>query len=88
MLPRMRNTSCEVRYEELVEDLEGASRRVLAFLGVEWDERVLQFHEHARSKPVRSSMSPWERVLSSRSRRSRVPITMGVFFHILSELVN
>src|SRR5207302_5661447 len=36
MLPRMRNASLEVRYEELVEDLESAARRVLDFLGVTW----------------------------------------------------
>jgi len=54
MLPRMRNASLEVRYEEVVEDLELGARRVMDFLGVEWDERVLRFHEHARNKPVRS----------------------------------
>jgi len=26
----------------------------LAFLGVEWNEGVLRFHEHARSQPLRS----------------------------------
>jgi Tfp pilus assembly protein PilF len=44
----------EVRYEDLVADLEAVSRRVLEFLGVAWDERVLRFHEQARSKLVRS----------------------------------
>jgi hypothetical protein len=44
----------EVRYEDLVADLEGVSRRALQFLGVGWDERVLRFDEHARSKLVRS----------------------------------
>jgi len=54
MQPRLKNPAIEVRYEELVNDLESASRRVLGFLGVEWDERVLRFHEHARNKTVRS----------------------------------
>ena len=54
MLPRMRNPSLEVRYEDLVDDLESAARRTLDFLGVAWDARVLRFYEHARSKPVRS----------------------------------
>jgi tetratricopeptide (TPR) repeat protein len=44
----------EIRYEDLVADLEGVSRRALTFLGVAWDERVLRFDEHARSKLVRS----------------------------------
>jgi hypothetical protein len=54
MLPRMQNPFIEVRYEELVNDLEATSRRVLEFLGVAWDERVLRFDEHARTKLVRS----------------------------------
>jgi tetratricopeptide (TPR) repeat protein len=54
MLPRMSNPACEVRYEEMVVDLETTARRVLNFLGVEWDDRVLGFFEHARSKALRS----------------------------------
>jgi hypothetical protein len=44
----------EVRYEELVDDLEGVSRKALGFLGIAWDERVMRFDEHARSKSLRS----------------------------------
>jgi Tfp pilus assembly protein PilF len=54
LLPRLRNPFLEVRYEELVDDLEGTSRKVLGFLGIPWDERVLRFDEHARSKSLRS----------------------------------
>jgi len=54
MAPRMRNPHLEVRYEDMVEDLEAVSRRTLQFLGVPWDERVLRFDEHARKKLVRS----------------------------------
>jgi len=54
MAQRMPNPSIEVRYEELVGDLETVSSRVLAFLGISWDERVLRFNEHARGKLVRS----------------------------------
>ena len=52
--PCLGNAAMEVRYEDLVEDLEANARRVLEFLGVGWDERVLRFHEHAASKTVRS----------------------------------
>ncbi len=52
--PRMRNPRLEVRYEDMVENLEAVSRRTLDFLGVPWDERVLRFDEHARQKLVRS----------------------------------
>jgi hypothetical protein len=54
MGPRMRNPFIEVRYEELVEDLEFVAKRVLEFLGLPWDARVLHFDEHARQKLVRS----------------------------------
>jgi len=55
--PRLKNPAIEIRYEELVNDLESVSRRVLKFLGVDWDERVLRFNEHARKKIVRSPTS-------------------------------
>ncbi|MGH7990699.1 MAG: sulfotransferase family protein, partial [Limisphaerales bacterium] len=52
--PRMSNPYLEVRYEDMVEDLESVARKVLNFLGVSWDARVLGFDEHARKKMVRS----------------------------------
>jgi tetratricopeptide (TPR) repeat protein len=54
LLPRLKNPFIEVRYEELVADLEGTSRKVLQFLEVQWDEQVLRFDEHARTKSLRS----------------------------------
>ncbi len=39
-----------VRYEDLVEDLEGEGRRLMDFLGVEWDSSALKFYEHAKAK--------------------------------------
>jgi hypothetical protein len=54
MRPMLQNPWLEVRYEDMVEDLEGVARRTLDFLGVSWDERVLGFDEHARRKQVRS----------------------------------
>ena len=44
----------EIRYEDVVCDLETQARRALDFLQLPWDDRVLQFHEHARQKHVRS----------------------------------
>jgi hypothetical protein len=52
--PLIKNPFLEVRYEDMVEDLESVARRTLDFLGVPWDERVLAFDEHARKKMVRS----------------------------------
>ena len=54
MLPLMRNPHLLVRYEDVIENLEAESRRVLEFLGIAWDKRVLKFDEHARTKTVRS----------------------------------
>jgi len=39
----------EVRYEDLVADLEGQSRRVLAHCGLAWDPAVLDFHQNQRA---------------------------------------
>jgi hypothetical protein len=52
--PLIKNPWLEVKYEDTVEDLESVSRRVLDFMGVPWDARVLAFHEHARQKRVRT----------------------------------
>jgi tetratricopeptide (TPR) repeat protein len=38
----------EVRYEELVSDLEGQARRIVAHCGLAWDARCLLFHETLR----------------------------------------
>lgn len=39
----------EVRYETLVQDTEGESRRMLAHAGLPWDERCLRFYENDRA---------------------------------------
>ena len=44
----------EVRYEDMVADLEAVARHTLEFLEMPWDERVLAFNQHAKSKIVRS----------------------------------
>ena len=54
ILPRLRNPWMEIRYETVVQDLETSTREVLSFLEIEWDEAVLRFHEHARTKALRS----------------------------------
>src|ERR1700722_9771409 len=43
--PRMRNPYLEVRYEDMVQDLESVARKTLDFLGVPWDAHVLGFDE-------------------------------------------
>lgn len=54
MLPRIQNPHLLVRYEDVLDDLEGQTRKVLEFLGLTWDARTLHFNEHAQKKLVRS----------------------------------
>ena len=53
-MPKLPNPTLEVRYEDMVADLEPVARKTLSFLGVAWDPKVLGFDEHARQKAVRS----------------------------------
>jgi tetratricopeptide (TPR) repeat protein len=43
----------EVRYEDVVLDMESQARRMLEFLDLPWDEQCLKFHENKR--PARSA---------------------------------
>ncbi len=43
----------DVRYEDVVADLEGQARRILAHCGLDWDPRCLEFHRTER--PVRTA---------------------------------
>ncbi|MDB5303119.1 MAG: sulfotransferase [Phycisphaerales bacterium] len=38
----------DVRYEDVVADVEGQTRRMLEFLDLPWDDRCLRFHENKR----------------------------------------
>ncbi|HEY3919045.1 MAG TPA: tetratricopeptide repeat protein [Stellaceae bacterium] len=52
---RVLPTSCilDVRYEEVVADLEGQARRIVAHCGLPWSDACLSFHETER--PVRTA---------------------------------
>ena len=43
----------EVRYEDVVADLDGQARRIIDYCGLPWDDRCLAFHETDR--PVRTA---------------------------------
>lgn len=43
----------DVRYEDVVGDLEGEARRMLAYCGLDWNDECLAFHRSAR--PVRTA---------------------------------
>jgi tetratricopeptide (TPR) repeat protein len=43
----------DVRYEDVVADLEGQARRIISYCGLPWDDRCLSFHKTDR--PVRTA---------------------------------
>ena len=43
----------DVRYEDVIADLEGQARRLVAHCGLDWDPRCLEFHKTER--PVRTA---------------------------------
>jgi tetratricopeptide (TPR) repeat protein len=43
----------DVRYEDVVADLEGQARRIIAHCGLPWDDRCLAFHKTER--PIRTA---------------------------------
>ncbi len=47
----------EIQYEALVEEQERISRELIDYIGLEWDERCLDFHRSDR--PV-STASNWQ----------------------------
>lgn len=64
----------EIRYEDIVDDLEASGRKVLAHLGLPWNERLLSFQERARAREIntpsyeavtktvnRSAVARWKR---------------------------
>ncbi len=62
----------ELRYEDMIENLEVEARRIVEYCGLPWDERCLSFHQVARAvrtasvtqvrQPIyRSSMQRWRR---------------------------
>jgi hypothetical protein len=54
MLPRMGEQWIYVRYEEMIDDLPAVARSTLGFLGLEFEDNVLKFYEHARTRRVNS----------------------------------
>ncbi len=56
----------ELRYEDLVENQEAVSRRLVAFCGLNWDDRFLNFHNNPRTVQT-ASLFQVRKPLSSRS---------------------
>jgi tetratricopeptide (TPR) repeat protein len=61
----------DVPYEELVDEPEACSRRMLEFLGLPWDPRCLDFHRTARSVTTASKWQVRQRLSTSSVGRWR-----------------
>jgi tetratricopeptide (TPR) repeat protein len=47
VLPK--NAFYDIQYEELIADTKGQTKKLLAYCGLEWDKRCLDFHKNERS---------------------------------------
>ncbi|OGS90455.1 MAG: hypothetical protein A2Z95_04430 [Gallionellales bacterium GWA2_60_18] len=61
----------DVPYEALVEDQEGWSRRIIEFVGLEWDDACLNFHETERKVGTASNWQVRQKIYSSSKERWR-----------------
>jgi tetratricopeptide (TPR) repeat protein len=65
------NTLLEVPYEALVSDQETWTRRLIAFLGLEWDTRCLKFNENPRAVVTSSAWQVRQRMYGDSVKRWR-----------------
>jgi tetratricopeptide (TPR) repeat protein len=64
-------TILDVPYEELVANQERWTRKILDFLGLEWDERVLNFHETKREVATASFWQVRQKIYKNSVQRWR-----------------
>jgi tetratricopeptide (TPR) repeat protein len=62
----------DVRYEEVVADLEGQARRVISHSGLPWDERCVSFHTTTRPVGTASAVQVRQPIYKSAVGRWRV----------------
>ena len=60
-----------VRYEDIVHDQEVASRRLLNFAGLSWEDRCLEFHKHANGVRTASYAQVTEKLYTRSVARYR-----------------
>jgi len=66
----------EVRYEELVDDLEGNARRLCAHCALEWDERCMTFHRTQRQVVTASAAQVRKPLYRTSLHRWHPPATL------------
>ena len=62
----------EIAYEDVVADLEGQARRIVAHCGLEWDARCLDFHRTERRVRTASAAQVRRPIYQSSIERWRV----------------
>ena len=62
----------DVRYEDVVADLEREARRIIAYCGLPWTDRCLSFHETDRPVRTASAAQVRQPIYSSAVGRWRV----------------
>jgi hypothetical protein len=70
----------DVHYEDVVADLEGQARRIVAYCGLAWEDRCLDFHRTQRPVGTASVTQVRQPIYRSSVGRSRV---YGDFLHPL-----
>lgn len=76
----------EVNYEKLVNDLEGESRRLIEFLGLDWEPACLDFHRTERTVATVSHWQVRQPIYSSSiSRWRNYEKHLGPLFAVLAE---
>ena len=60
-----------IRYEDIVQNLEAASRRLLEFAGLEWNDRCLEFHKHTSGVRTASYAQVTEKLYTRSVERYR-----------------
>lgn len=61
----------DVKYEDMIADHEGMSRKIVEFAGLDWDEACLSFHETERAVKTASSWQVRQPIYSSSVARWR-----------------
>lgn len=64
-------TLIEVSYEDLIENQESLSRRVVEFLGLEWDDNCLNFHQTDRRVGTASNWQVRQKIYRTSKERWR-----------------
>jgi lipopolysaccharide assembly outer membrane protein LptD (OstA) len=61
----------DVRYEDIVNDIQAETRKVLEFLGLEWSDSCVNFHENKRVVHTASNSQVRQPLFSSSIGRWR-----------------